>query len=192
MEKKQYPPNREYELTCFLCQKKGHKAFACPLKNTNENNLYTNENNLYQRKSVKKMRLRKSGSTKTPNVVHGTINDFPTVFVIDSGADISVFNSQFISEDQYMGQMLQATGFDGSTKEYPEAAVTCNVNGNTFTLRGLILDMDGREGGLLGLDLDTDTLKELLDLAKQTALHTETKTAVKLTRAEARRVEQEE
>ena len=90
---------------------------------------------------------------------------------------------------------MKPLGFDGSTKEYPEAVVTCNVNGNTFTLRGLILvilDMDAREGGLLGLDLDTDTLKRLLDLTKQTALHPETKTAVKLTWAEARHVEQEE
>ena len=91
MERKRDYPNREYEITCFLCQKKGHKAAACPLK-------ITNENNLYQRKSVKKVGLRNDGSQLTPNVVHGLLNDLPTVFVIDSGADISVFNSQFVSE----------------------------------------------------------------------------------------------
>ena len=52
--------------------------------------------------------------------------------------------------------------------------------------------MVGREGGMLGLDLSTDTLKELLDLARQTALHSETRTAVGLTRAEVKLAKQEE
>ena len=50
----------------------------------------------------------------------------------------------------------------------------------------LALDKDGREGGLLGLGLNTDMITQLLDLAKETALPL-TEIAVKLAKAEKRR-----
>ncbi len=47
---------------------------------------------------------------------------------------------------------------------HPHIQWQCNVGSKEFTLKGLVVEMEQEEGFLIGYDLDTSTMKELLDL----------------------------
>ncbi len=173
-------------MICHMCHKPGHKIPHCPLRKDSNNDGYF-------RKSVKSLSLSKSNFIgavrlkKPPNVLYGRLNDKPTVLVVDTGADICVFNKLFVEDHQYIGTYAEAISFDGTPTTYPLAEVKCSVGSHGFVLKGIVVDMPPEEGGLIGYNVDTSTMKALLDLAEQHALRSDTSLNIKLTRSETRK-----
>ena len=124
---------------------------------------------------------------KPPNIVYGTVNEIPTVLVVDTGADVLVFNKLFVEKHQNTGSVAEAISYNGEHTTYPIAEVPCTVGDKYFVLRGLVMEMGPEEGGLLGFNLDSKTMRDLLDLAEETALRTETQMNIRLTREEVKK-----
>ena len=114
------------------------------------------------------------------------MNDVPTVLVVDSGADISVFNAALVKDDQYTGETLETRAFDGKLACYPLATVLCTVGEWSFNLPCVAIEMGPEEGGLIGF-IDTEAMHNLLDFAALTELRADTHLNIRLTREEARK-----
>ena len=111
---------------------------------------------------------------------------------MDTRTDISVFNKLFVEDHQYTGTHVEATSFDGTQSTYLLAEVKCGVgNFHEFVLKEMAIDMPLEEGGLIGYNVDTPTMKALLDLAEQHALRSDTSLNIQLTRSESRKQAEE-
>ena len=144
-------PYVKREVVCYLCHKPGHKRPECPLKKDTANEFY-------QKKSLKRIHVEAElvGCTsRVPNVVYGTINEIPSILIVDSGAEISVFNKSLVREDQFTGGTLETKAFDGALECHPIAEVPCTVGDLSFYLQCVAIDMPPEEGGLIGF-IDTD------------------------------------
>ena len=180
-------PYVKREVVCYLCHKPGHKRPECPLKKDTANEFY-------QKKSLKRVHVEAElvGCTsRVPNVVYGTVNEIPSILIVDSGAEISVFNKSLVREDQFTGGTLETKAFDGALGCHPIAEVPCTVGDLSFCLQCVAIDMPPEEGGLIGF-IDTDTMHRLLDFAAVTALRVETQLKVGMTRSAAKKASLEE
>ena len=175
---------REY--VCYTCHKPGHRRSDCPLKKDGNNDLYqcTSLKRVRVDEVVHAERVRKG--KRVPNVVYGTVNDVPTILVVDSGADTSVFNAALVKDDQYTGEMLETRAFDGKLACYPLATVLCTVGEWSFNLPCVAIEMGPEESGLIGF-IDTEAMHNLLDFAALTELRADTHLNIRLTREEARK-----
>ena len=195
-QQRQYPQQQQpvvgrddrpsYQPRCFICNDPGHKAGACP----NKGKGYSNQ--LYSQKPVRRLGKSKPGAKKVPNIVEGVVNGHTTYFLLDTGADITVINKQFIKGEQLTGELVTLEGIGGTEFTYPTAVLEVTAGDMIIPIVAAVVDIGNTtDGGLLGNDIEHETFITLLKQASFKKLHADNVIHVKMTRAEKQMEQQE-
>ena len=111
---------------------------------------------------------------------------------MDTGADITVINKQFIKGEQLTGELVTLEGIGGTEFTYPTVVLEVTAGDMIIPIVAAVVDIGNTtDGGLLGNDIEHETFITLLKQASFKKLHADNLIHVKMTRAEKQKEQQE-
>ena len=107
--------NNRYEVTCFHCQKKGHKSYQCPLR------------------QVKRVQTTlPEPRTLKDNALMGTIGQYVLPITCDSGADVTIVPEECVQEQDFTGGTCEVASFNRRISTGRTCNVVISVGGRRF------------------------------------------------------------
>ena len=110
----------KHEVTCFHCQKKGHKSYQCPLR------------------QVRCVQVAKPEvSLLKDNELMGSIGKHVLPITCDSGADITIVPEECVSECEYTGETCEVASFNRKISSGKTCNIAVIVGGRRFLRRAV-------------------------------------------------------